>query len=258
MTRPTLKHQEKIISGFNLKKVHYGGRYAEVRTYEKPIYVPVPPDYRGMRGEGGDKALAESRRRTIQAIAGLALSNQWGWFVTLTLNPSKVDRYDYSQIAPKVSIWLRNAKQRQAKGMGYLVVPELHKDGAFHFHGLFNDCEGLDFRPSGKQDKSGREIYNIGLYGLGWTTATRVDDTVSASLYLCKYITKGLCAVTFNKKRYWASRNLARPQCQYDLLLDEDRKTLEGILQGSCDRWGLSVLETDTYSNTIRYYQARL
>ena len=261
MTRPTLKHHPSdsgVISGFNLKKIHYGMRYAEVRTYENPIYIPVPPEEKGERGNGSDKALAESRRRTIQAVTGIALSNDWDWFVTLTLDPEKVNRYYYPEVASKVSVWLRNARQRHARDLGYLLVPELHKDSAFHFHGLFKDCEGLDFRPSGKRDKAGREIYNVGLYGLGWTTATRVDDSVSAALYLTKYITKDLCAVTFNKKRYWASRNLARPQIQYDLLLDEERKTLEGILQDSCDIWCSSVLQTETYSNIIRYYKARL
>lgn len=258
MTRPTLNPQENVISGFNLKKIHYGGQYSEVRTYEKPIIVPPPPEHKGKRGEGGEKSLMESRRRTIQAITGIALSNDWDWFVTLTLDPSKVDRYSYPEIAPKLSKWLDNARQRHARDLGYMVVPELHKDGAFHFHGLFNNCDGLDFRPSGKKDKKGRDIYNVGLYGLGWTTATRVEDSVSSALYLSKYITKDLCAVTFNKKRYWASRNLTRPQCEYDLLLDEDRKTLEGILQGSCDRFGLSVLETDDFSNVIRYYKTRI
>jgi hypothetical protein len=242
---------------FNIRKTLYGGQYADVRTYEKPIIIPLPPDDKGKRGEGGEKSLGESRRRAIQSITGLALSNTWDWFVTLTLNPQKVDRHNYSEIAPKLSKWLRNASQRQAKGMAYLMVPELHKDGAFHFHGLFKHCEGLRMTPSGKKDKQGREIYNVGLYGLGWTTATQVEDSIAAALYLVKYITKDLCAVTFNRKRYWATRDLAKAETTTDLLQDEDRKTLEDVLQGSSDRTGTLTVNEPGFKNTIRYYQAR-
>lgn len=151
-----------------------------------------------------------SRNRTIHSIYDIARSNPWEWFLTFTFDGKKVDRYDYAECTKKFSKWLNNMK-RICPDMKYICVPEQHKDGAFHFHGLFSDIDGLRFVFSGKLDKQGRCIYNIGNYHFGWTTGTRVEDFHRASSYLCKYITKDLCAVTSGKKRYWASRNVSRP-----------------------------------------------
>ena len=89
-------------------------------------------------------------------------------------------------------------------------MPELHKDGAYHFHGLLANCDGLGLVYSGKIQKR-QMVYNISSFRLGFTTATQVKDTNKVSVYVTKYITKDLCALTSGKKRYWCSRNLARP-----------------------------------------------
>lgn len=243
---------------FNLKLIKYGNIYREVRTYEKPIIVPLPPEDKGKRGGGGEKALLESMRRTKAAIKGLALSNRWEWFVTFTLSPQKVDRYNYPEVSRKVSQWLDNSRKRACNDMAYLMVPELHKDGAFHFHGLFSNIDGMDLRDSGKKDKKGRTIYNVGRYSLGWTTATRVSDSIAAALYLLKYITKDLCAVTFNRKRYWATKNLDKPDTESDLLTQADREKLEKILQGTCDRSGHATILNGDYSNSVRFYYSSI
>ncbi len=152
-----------------------------------------------------------SMNRTINAVYDVARSNLWEWFVTFTFAPDKVDRYNYSDCTKKMSQWLNNMK-KICPGMVYLVVPELHKDGAYHFHGLFKNVDGFKFADSGQRDKQRRIIYNVHTYKFGFTTATQLTDCASASSYLCKYITKDLCAVTKGKKRYWASRNCKRPE----------------------------------------------
>lgn len=154
--------------------------------------------------------------RTKKQIYYLCRSNVWDWFVTLTLNPEQVDRYDYEACRKKVRKWLNNI-HRNAKDVYYLVVPEQHKDGAWHFHGLFGGCEGLEFVDSGKRD--GEDIiYNLGDYKLGFSTATRVKDTSKASSYICKYITKDLCEGTKGRQRYWVSKKCNRCQ-EYELVV---------------------------------------
>ncbi len=96
--------------------------------------------------------------------------------------------------------------------MVYLVVPELHKDGkAYHFHGLFSNIDNLGLVDSGKVDKNGNTIYNVGKYKFGFTTAERIRDLGRSCSYLSKYITKDLCVVTKGKRRYWSSRNVKLP-----------------------------------------------
>lgn len=179
------------------------------------MFNPFTGEYERMVEYDEAEAKAErsvyvSRSRTVHMIYDIARANKWEWFVTLTFNPDKVNRYDYTDCTKKLSQWLKNAKKKSSD-MKYIVVPELHKDGAYHFHGLFADCEELGFVDSGVS-YSGRPVYNVGSYKLGFTTAMKIDDLSKTCSYLTKYITKELCANTKNKKRYWTSRNVELPE----------------------------------------------
>lgn len=118
---------------------------------------------------------------------------------TLTFNPDKVDSFDYSETTKKLSKWLNNMR-RTCPSMKYVVVPELHKSGRWHFHGLFSNVENMVFVDSEKRDKKGRVIYNVGKYRLGFSTATKIDDVAKSITYVTKYVTKELCEVTYGKK----------------------------------------------------------
>lgn len=167
------------------------------------------------------RSIRVSLARTVNAIYHISRSNTWDWFVTLTFDPAKVDSLDYQETVKKLSQWLNNCR-KLCPDMGYIVVPEMHKSGRFHFHGLFRSCDGLGFIPSGKVTGKGQTIYNIGRYRLGWTTATRVEDNARVTKYMSKYISKDLCQVAFGKKRYWNSKNLASADCQ-EVILDHGK-----------------------------------
>ncbi|XCP83781.1 hypothetical protein ABXS75_11905 [Roseburia hominis] len=144
-------------------------------------------------------------------IYDIAKSNRWEWFFTLTFDPEKVNSFDYSECSKKLSQWLKNIKNRGNSELKYLIVPELHKSGRWHFHGLFAGCDNMEFTDSGHRDKKGRVIYNIGRYKLGFSTVTKIDDMQKACSYIVKYVSKELCSVTKGKKRYWASNNCDKP-----------------------------------------------
>lgn len=155
-----------------------------------------------------ERSLRSSMGRTVNKVYYLARSNDWEWFFTLTFNPDLVDSFSYEECTAKLSKWLNNIR-RSCPDVKYIVVPEQHKSGRWHFHGLFSNCNNLGFVDSGKRTKSGDVIYNVGKYRLGFSTATKVKDPRRVTKYIGKYITKDLCAVTKGKKRYWSSRNLA-------------------------------------------------
>lgn len=179
-----------------------------------------------------DKA-AQNASRAKNNIYYLARSNEWEWFVTLTLDEEKIDRYDYDEVSKRVKKWFDNLKQRKAPGMYYLIVPEQHKDGAWHFHGLIGGCDGLTFVNSGKRTsrKTGRKmIYNFEDWKYGFSTATKVDDTERVSSYICKYITKAMCDATAGKRRYWYSLNCNKaPISEYSLSDKELLKYKESL-----------------------------
>lgn len=190
---------------------HYNVLTGEIYGSGELLNVPFEEGLTAVKHLGNvEYNLSKSFVRTKKRVYDYVRSNKWEWFLTLTFAPDKVNRYDYLEVSEKLHYWFSNMKKK-CPDMKYLVVPEQHKDGAFHFHGLFANVDGLRFVDSGKKDKQGRVIFNVGKYRLGFTTATRIEHTGKASSYLMKYITKELCSVTKGKKRYWVSRNVDEP-----------------------------------------------
>lgn len=158
------------------------------------------------------RSILSSQNRAKSKIYDYLRSNTWDLFVTLTFDPKKVDSFDYEQCQNRVSKWLNNLKSRYCKDLQYLIVPELHKSGRYHFHGVFKNIEGLDLVYSGKQDTDGTPIYNIDCYTYGFTTATYIKSHEKVCSYVAKYITKELSGHLKGKKHYWVSRGLALPE----------------------------------------------
>lgn len=153
-------------------------------------------------------SVQRSVRRAKKAVQDLARSNDWAWFVTLTLDPEKVDRYDPDEVLKHLRHWLGNNVRR--RGLRYVLVPEHHKDGAIHFHGLFNDA--LEAVDSGTMSVPGRKapvkvrsaahrqaleregghaVYNLPGWGWGFSTAIMLYGERDAAIsYVCKYIGK--------------------------------------------------------------------
>lgn len=186
----------------------------------------------GIVGEDKDRVIYNSQNRSINKIYEITRSNKWDYFITLTFSPEVVDRYNYDDITKVLHNWLKNIKQNYSKNLKYIIVPELHKDGAYHFHGLIADIGNLKLVDSGYKTKTKDIIYNIENYYLGFTTCTKVKNNQKVSSYITKYITKDLCVTTKGKKRFWYSYNLNKPRKEYIKLDKEDKKIIIDSLQG--------------------------
>ncbi len=170
--------------------------------------------------EEKEKKHADSVRhsiaRTRNNLYYLARSNIWDWFVTLTISPEKMDRYDFAECSKRVRKWLNNLKVRKAPGLYYLFVPELHEDGAWHFHGLMGGCSGVPFIDSGHFTEKGQQVFNIDSYNYGWSYCVAIggtiEDSARCSNYICKYVTKDLCETVPGRQRYWSSKKLTRAE----------------------------------------------
>lgn len=213
----------------DLKEVDYDGVIVEHHRGEQRVYNPFTDEWEMMVVKeekektefDNERSRASSMNRTINAIYSIARANVWQYFFTMTFNSEKIDRYDYDKCVKSMSTWLRHSRERYAPDMKYLIVPEKHEDGAWHFHGLFSDIGSIPLVDSGHRDKNGRIIYNIGSYKLGWTTVTEISDNGRSCSYLVKYINKDLCDFSFGRKRYWASRNVLRAEEEH-FCLDSD------------------------------------
>ncbi len=168
-------------------------------------------------GSSVDRKRVENQSRRKQKIYDLARSNDFEWFVTLTFDPEIVDRFDYDSCSSALYAFTHLLAKKG--GFRWIIVPEQHKNGAYHFHGLISgDLSIVRAVHPGTgvplSDSSGRAVYNVRDYQAGFTTATAITDQARAASYLTKYLTKSI-QVPKGKKGYWASRNLQKPVVDY-------------------------------------------
>ena len=172
-------------------------------------------------------------KKVKENIINLAFNySKWEYFITLTFDFRSRGEYSHEKAIDLLTKWLDNQKH-QNKNMIYLLVPEFHKSGRLHFHGLIANVPNWKFEkartPSGRLiKKNGLQIYNLLNYKLGFTTISEIQDQEKVSNYISKYATKELITIK-HKKRYWYSRNLEKPKIEYDYLWEA--LTLEEYLK---------------------------
>lgn len=192
----------------------------------------------------GEK-LANSISRTRRLILEYALANDWDYFITMTLDKEKGNRFDLEGWRKRFSEWLKYRRKEYGLKVDFILVPEQHGDGAWHAHGLIR---GLDVRELEKlsdledfgpgelcsfeaMDKLGyktahgkrlpRKLITSGY--LNWPAFQEAFGYVSlgplkckeaACFYVTKYITKDLarCVSTVGAHMYWKTAGLNKPQ----------------------------------------------
>lgn len=191
------------------EKIFLPPGWEPAEDYSRPghaAFVERTARQKDVKSEGDD--MLRSMRRARAKLRRLALSNEFSHFVTLTLDKSKVDRYDPKAIMSKANRCLDNLVRRH--GLKYILVPELHQDGAYHFHGFIagdlqlEDSGTIDLpwepkprRPRDDQERAawlgqgGHVVYNWLQWPFGFSTAIALYGTYSAAVsYVCKYIGK--------------------------------------------------------------------
>lgn len=172
-----------------------------------------------------------AQRRAKAAVRDLARCNDFAYFVTLTLDAERIDRYDMREITRRLNHWLDNHVRRA--GLRYVLVPERHRDGAIHFHGLFSDAleavdsgtidtgHGKPKKPRSANQRArmlaegGHIVYNLPAWDLGFTTAIELyGERKRAINYVCKYIGKQQIdgeAGKIGGRWYYSGGQLQRP-----------------------------------------------
>lgn len=265
---------------------YYPGGRADVLVCDRPIFGGSGwEDARGHKakasrqkhqeGEGGDTARAVRRARA--QVRDLALCTPFRWFVTLTLDKARVDRYDPKEVTRHLNHWLDNQVRR--KGLAYVLVPERHKDGAIHFHGFFNDAlEAVDSGtlslPGGGRPRRPRSaaqraqwledgahpVYNLPAWSWGFTTAIELYGDYQAAVgYVCKYIGKEQ-AISPNGdmepqkiggRWYYSGGALGRPEVRFADLGLRDAMEMPGAYRFDLPEAGLSFVQFQTKGEDI-------
>lgn len=247
---------DKVTTGIVPKNVHEISHTARMKSYPDGSFELLASDVPCFRQSGweehgreaarGTSAADKTRReategtsaadqeRSMRRAAGrvrdLALCNDFRWFVTLTLDPAKIDRHDMEALTHVLNRWSDNRVRR--KGLRYILVPERHKDGAIHLHGFFNDAlplvdSGTVSLPGGKPRKprsrkqreewlsaGGKIVYNIPDWSLGFSTALQLTgDYHAAVAYVCKYVRKQQEKI--GGRWYYSGGKLQEPEVSY-------------------------------------------
>lgn len=185
------------------------------------VEAPTSKRVRDEENVSEEKRLAESVSRSKRMINEYAICNKFDFFFTGTLDEKKYNRYDLESFHKDLMQWIRNLNRIYKCDIGFIIVPEQHKDGAFHVHGLLRgipekmlhrfvigDTMGKAIADKVKACKS---VYNWKQYSkkYGFCSLEPIRNTEAISKYMTKYITKDLVkSVPKGKQSFWHSKDL--------------------------------------------------
>lgn len=280
---------------YNFRIIQYANGSVEIRKYSSPVNAiytgesTIEPVYKKPKKresqkeynpftdeverlptfEESERSARNSLNRTKQNIYKYSRQANWEYFITLTFDGAKVDRYDFDICMSKANQWFCNQKKRFAPDIKYLFVPEQHKDGAWHIHGVICDIGEMKLTDSGRvaigkksyirttENANYPTIYNLSGWRFGYSTATKVKDKHKVATYITKYLTKDLCESTFGKKRYYRSRNIPEPEEKGFIVEPHEYVDFLQTIENSI---GLTLVHEkevtgEHQSVTYRYYQ---
>lgn len=142
-----------------------------------------------------------SLSRTRRNIRELALSNNFEYFATLTINSSSCDRFSLTECQNILRRKLKTLKQYN-KNFAYIFITEKHKNGAYHFHGL---VKGIDNFYINKYGYLSHKTFDQ----IGFNSFSKIKDYNKCCNYITKYITKD-CVKNEQGTVYISSRGLKK------------------------------------------------
>ncbi len=187
-----------------------------------------------------EEKLDSSISRTKKVVLELALCNNWEYFCTFTLSKDKHDRSDLDKFHSRFTQWLRD-QRKKGLDIKFLLVPEKHKDGSWHMHGLFSGigAELVSFHDLWKQGRKlprklvTGDFYNWPAYEekFGFCSFAFIRSSVAVSFYVLKYITKDLVdsSRSVGLHLYYASRGLNRSDLHAEIY--SSSAYLDGFLE---------------------------
>ena len=256
----------------------------KIIKYHRPIVFPnfsEPSQYSAIlvneeNAEENDY-LQKSINRTKTKISDYVLCNNFSHFATFTFDPrnpkvkSEENRHDFQKMSSLLKNWLKteqlNHFRRHGRKFLYLIVPERHKNGAWHFHALLegyqNETEGFYTRKNPyitvselKTKKKDKNRKFITRYTLGRSEIAPIKDKTKMSSYIKKYITKELIQDK-NAKRYWASRNLKTPEIIPNFI-SESQKIPEQFLIAKHDYHNIYIIPKESSYFSFSKYVNKL
>lgn len=164
-----------------------------------------------------DVKLDSNFSRARSMVLQYALCNPWEYFFTGTLDRMKFDRYDLDTFANRLMQFIRDKRKKYNAKFQVLLVPERHKDGAWHIHGLVHGLPETvltSFAPPAPKNLIEHGFLNWPDYmdKFGFCSLAPIRDPVATAFYITKYVSKDLSrrSVDLGKHLYFHSRPLQK------------------------------------------------
>jgi len=211
--------RNRFVRLYFIKVVTYG-KYKDIYDYSKVqvTFTNERIDFRkNKEGEKAQRSIARVREKIYRIVE----ANRGGFgkckavFFTLTDREQQTD----IKIANKsIKALMRRLKNDLGYKPKYIIVPEKHKSGAIHYHGVFFNLPFIDIIH-----------FKDDLWQKGYVDLQIPKKIKSVARYLSKYLTKDtFSSLPKNEKAYFCSRGLSRPSDSFTDCYPQDIiKTLE-------------------------------
>lgn len=165
-------------------------------------------------------AIKKSKSNLVRAknkITDLALANDFCYFFTLTFN-TNYDRFNLDSLRIKWKEQLRYIREIYNIDLKYLIVPEQHKNGAWHFHGFMTK----EIEKSFKLNDNGYICVNE-LSKLGFHNFQKIEHRERIASYVTKYVSKNLAnGIKGFKHSYFCSLGLSQGIAGEDIIYNNE------------------------------------
>lgn len=173
-----------------------------------------------------DTKLDNNFSRARNMVLQYALCNSWDYFFTGTIDRAKFDRFNLDVYQSRLSQFVRDKRKKYQSQIQYLLVPEQHKDGAWHIHGLISGLPEdaiSPFVPPAPQRLVDGGFLNWPDYmtTFGFCSLAPIRDAIATAYYITKYISKDLSRrqSDLGKHLYFHSRPLRKAVKASDVYL---------------------------------------
>lgn len=190
-----LKNKYQLGEGWELNK-----GWQDKKNLQDFVNSITSPLYYLSQKQKEEEKLRCSLARTKSKIRELALCNNFQYFGTITVNGFFLNRYELDECQTRLKNALKQIK-RNNSDFKYLIITEKHKDGAFHFHGLFS---GLDLSLNEYGYYYNKEFSKK----LGYNSFSLIKDYNKCCNYITKYITKD-CVKNSHNQLFIRSKGLS-------------------------------------------------
>lgn len=147
--------------------------------------------------------------RARTTVQDLILCNDFQYFCTFTVSPEKYDRYDLKTIYKAFAKFIQNYNRLCDTKVSYIIIPEHHKNGAWHFHGVMSGIRQKDLTIN----QNGYLDWTSYSKRFGYMSLSPIRSLEKVSSYIQKYITKDLSntVTQLGGHTFYASKGLKRP-----------------------------------------------